>query len=62
MTQRQATIYLLWCGSKMIAGDELTKDEWDLMLVAREKSIDLAYRLLRIKPEDYEYKKGIPFQ
>ncbi len=62
MTPRAATRYLLWCGEKSLAGDELTPDEMELFKKAREVSIQVAHRLLRIKPEEYEYIRGQPYK
>jgi hypothetical protein len=62
MTPRQATMFLLWYGEKALAGDEPTEGELVMFKEAREVSISMARKFLRIKPEDYEYTPGQAFQ
>ena len=61
MTPRQATIFQLWCGEKVLAGGQLTDDEMKEMLEAREVTLSIAHRIMRIKPEDYAYSSGRNF-
>ena len=62
MTPRAATRYLLWCGEKALAGDELTEEESVKFREARAVSIEVAHKLLRIKPEEYQYVPGEPYK
>ena len=61
MTPRQATIYQLWCGEKLMAGGEMTEDEKETMLIARKVTLAIAHRIMRITPSDYEYHPGKGF-
>lgn len=61
MTPRQSTVFLLWAGAKQEAGDSLTEEESAMFHEARQVSIGLASKLMRIKPQDYEYIKGQDF-
>ena len=61
MSPRQATIYQLWCGEKLFAGEHLTESELSKMREARDTTIGLAYRLMRVKPSDHVYVPGQSF-
>ena len=62
MTPRQATIYQLWCGEKLLAGDALTEEETVIMLEAREVTLRIAHKIMRITHSDHAYIKGQPFE
>ena len=62
MTPRQATIFLLWYGEKALAGDEPTPEEHDKFLQARQISIYMAKKWMRIKDEDFAYTPGESFK
>jgi hypothetical protein len=62
MTPREATRYLLWYGEKTIAGDEPTEEEFQKFVQAREVTLSLAHKIMRLKPADYEYQPGIPYE
>ena len=62
MTPRQATRYLLWYGEAAIAGHEPTEEEFKMFKDARQESLRLAEKFMRLKPEDYAYTKGQPFE
>ena len=62
MTPRAATIYQLWCGEKIMAGDKLTEDELAVMIDARAVTLNIAHRIMRVKPEDYDYTPGQSFK
>ena len=61
MTPRQSTVFLLWAGGKQEAGHPLTDEEAIMFSEARQVSIMLASRLMRIKPREYEYVPGQEF-
>mgnify|MGYP001826050017 CR=1 FL=1 len=61
ITPRHAMVYLLWVGAKMEAGDPLTEEELQMTSQARQVSINLASKLMRIKPHEYEYIQGQGF-
>jgi hypothetical protein len=61
MTSRESMIYLLWYGEQAIAGDTPSEEEFAMFKEAREVSKGMAHRLMRIKPEDYAYTSGEPF-
>lgn len=54
-------VFLLWAGAKQEAGHLLTEEEWAMFSEARQVSIDLAGKLMRIKPHEYEYTPGQEF-
>jgi hypothetical protein len=54
-------VYLLWAGSKLEAGHQLTEEEAAVMSEAREVAIALAGKLMRIKPHEFEYTPGQGF-
>ena len=58
----EATRYLLWYGSKAIAGDQATEEEFKMMVEAREKTLPIAHTVMRISPDSYEYTPGQPFR
>ena len=62
MTPRAATIFLLWYGEKAIAGHEPTQEEFETFKQARQVSLSLAHRIMRIKPDDYAYIEGQPYK
>jgi hypothetical protein len=62
MTPRAATRALLWLGAKQLSGDEWTSEELELFKQARESTIPLAEKLMRLKPSDYAYTPGEPFK
>jgi len=62
MTPREATIYLLWYGEKAIAGDDPTEEEFQMFKEARQVTLMMAHKIMRIKPEDYEYIPDKPFE
>ena len=62
MTPRQATIYLPWYGEAAIAGHKPTEEEFEKFKEARQTSLSLAYRIMRIKPEDHAYTPGKGFE
>jgi hypothetical protein len=61
MTPKRAVKFLRWCGEKGFAGDPLTADEVEMMKEATKVS-DRMIRMMGIKPEDYAYTKGEPFE
>ena len=61
MTPRESMVFLLWAGAKHEAGDQLTEEEFILFKEARQVSISLASKIMRIKPHEYEYVKGESF-
>ena len=61
MNLKQSTTYLLWCGEKKIAGEDLTPEEFEKFKIAHDISSKKA-GLLFIKPEDHVYIKGQPFE
>ena len=54
-------VFLLWAGAKQEAGDPFTEEELALFSEARQVSIGLASKLMRIKPHEYEYIPGQSF-
>lgn len=62
MTNKEYTRFLLWCGEKLLAGHSLTEQELDLFKEARQATLPLACKIMRLKPEDYRYEKGVPFR
>ena len=54
--------FLLWYGEKALAGDEPTEEEFQMFKAARKVSIMMAEKVMRLKPEDYEYTPGQPFE
>lgn len=61
MSPREATRFLFWASEKQLAGDALTGEELDLLIEARQVSIDMARKYMRLKPEDWAYTKGVPY-
>ena len=61
MNLKQATTYLIWCGFKTIDGEPFTDQEFDKFKEAHAISASKAGILL-IKPEDYTYTSGEPFE
>lgn len=61
MKPRDSMVFLLWAGAKTEAGDQLTEEEFAMFKEARESSISLASKIMRIKPHEYEYVKGQAF-
>jgi hypothetical protein len=61
ITPRHAMVYLLWVGEKTLAGDPLTEEETAMFVEARQASIALASKIMRIKPHEYEYTPGRSF-
>jgi hypothetical protein len=59
-TPRRSTIFLLWYGEKMLAGDAPTEAEQELFIEARKASIAAAKTILRVKDEDFAYTPGEP--
>lgn len=55
MTPRESMVYLLWAGAKTEAGHPLTEEEMQTFREARQASISLASKLMRIKPHEYKY-------
>jgi hypothetical protein len=62
MTPRAATRALLWLGAKQLSGDEWTSGELELFKDARQSTIPLAEKLMRLKPTDYAYTPGQPYE
>lgn len=62
MTPRACTAYMLWYGEKAIAGDDPTPEEFEMFKMARETTLNIAHRIMRLKPEDYAYTPGEPFK
>ena len=58
MTPREATRYLLWYGEAAIAGHEPTTEEFEMFKAARQTTLSLAHKIMRLKPEDYKYTPG----
>ena len=50
--------YLLWYGEKAIAVDAPTEQEFELFKEARQTTLSLAHKIMRLKPEDYAYTSG----
>jgi hypothetical protein len=55
-------VYLLWCGEKILAGDELTPEEHDRFVECRQSSIGMARRMFGIKDEEFSYTPGEAFR
>ena len=62
MTSREATRYLLWYGEQAIAGHTPSEQEVAMFKEAREVSKSMALKFMRLKPEDYAYTKGKPYE
>jgi len=62
MSPRQATRFLLWYGEKAIAGDPPTGEELDMFIAARQVTIEVAKKYMRLNESDWEYIKGRPFK
>jgi hypothetical protein len=62
MNSRTATRYLFWVGEKIDAGDELTDKDTEMMKEAKEASLDLVRKFMRLGPKDWKYTKGEPFK
>ena len=62
MTPRQSMRFLLWYGAKAEAGDTPTEGEFQMFKEARKVSIMMAEKVMRLKPEDYEYTQGKGFE
>jgi hypothetical protein len=58
MTPRAAMVYLLWYGEAAIAGHTPTEEEFQKFKDARQVSMGMACRLMRIKESDYAYTPG----
>ena len=61
MNLREASTYLIWCGFKTIDGQPLTDQEFQKFKEAHAVSVSKA-GMLFIKPEDYAYTRGQPFE
>ena len=61
MTVRESMVFLLWAGAKTQAGHQLTEEEMEMFREARQASIGLAEKIMRIKPHEYEYIPGQEF-
>jgi len=59
---RDDMIFLLWCGEKAVAGDPLTPEEMERFIPARQKSVEMAKKVFRIKDENFAYLPGEPFK
>ena len=55
MSPRESMVFLLWAGAKTEAGHQLTEEEMIIFREARQASIALASKIMRIKPHEYEY-------
>jgi hypothetical protein len=55
-------VFLLWAGAKTEAGHPLTEEEMKMFSEARQASIRLAEKIMRIKPHEYEYVHGQGFE
>lgn len=53
---------MLWLGEKRIAGDTPTEEELDMFIQAREISIGMAKKWMRLREEDWAYTPGEPFK
>ena len=62
MTPRAATVYLLWYGEKAMAGHVPTPAEFEMFKEARQVTLSMAHRIMRIKPDDYAYIEGQPYK
>ena len=60
MNLKYATTFLIWFGFKQRAGDPFTDRELKMFEEAHDKTVSKA-GMLRIKPEDYAYTPGEPF-
>ena len=55
-------VYLLWCGEKMLSGNELTPQEHERFVACRNESIRMAKIMFRVKDEEFAYIQGQPFR
>jgi hypothetical protein len=62
MSPRQATRYLNWFAEKVEHGDEPTDDEKLMFKEARESSLAVIKKYMRLGPEDWKYTPGEPFK
>jgi hypothetical protein len=62
MSPRQATRYLYWYGEKMESGDPITLAETKMYHEAKEVSLDIVKKYLRLTPEDWKYTSGKSFK
>jgi hypothetical protein len=60
MNLKQSTTFLIWCGLKQRDGCPLTDQEFQKFCEAHDISMKKC-GMLFIKPEDYEYTQGQPF-
>ena len=61
MTPRKATQYLLWYGEKAIAGEDYTEEEFQMFVEARQMTLAIAEKVMRLKPEHYKFTPGESF-